>query len=44
MLHQFSRKKDHLALMNYRPVSVLPPVSKNSGRLIQNQINEHIKN
>ena len=30
--------------MNYRSVSVLPPVSKNLERLIQNQINEHIRN
>ena len=29
--------------MNYRPVSVLPPVSNIFERLMQEQINEHIK-
>ena len=38
------RKKNHLDKANYRPVSVLPPVSKIFERLMQKQINEHIKN
>ena len=29
--------------MNYRPASVLPPVSKFFEKLMQKQINEHIK-
>ena len=43
MLHQFSRKKDPLDKTNYRTVSVLSPVSKVFERLMQKQINEHIK-
>ena len=38
------KKKDLLEETNYRPVSVLPPVSKIFERLLQKQINEHIKN
>ena len=38
------KKKDPLDKTNYRPVSVLPPVSKIFERLMQKQINEHIKN
>ena len=38
------KKKDPLDKANYRPVSVLPPVSKICKRLMQKQINEHIKN
>ena len=38
------RKKNPLDKANYRPVSVLPPVSKIFERLMQKQINEHIKN
>ena len=37
------KKKDPLDKTNYRPVSVLPPVSKIFERLMQKQINEHIK-
>ena len=37
-------KKLALDKTNYRPVSVLPPVSKIFERLMQKQINEHIKN
>ena len=37
------KKKDPSDKTNYRPVSVLPPVSKIFERLIQKQINEHIK-
>ena len=36
--------KDPLDKWNYRPVSVLPPVSNIFERLMQEQINEHIKN
>ena len=38
------KKKDPLDKANYRPVSVLPPVPKIFERLMQKQINEHIKN
>ena len=38
------KKKDPLDKTNHRPVSVLPPVSKIFERLMQKQINEHIKN
>ena len=38
------KKKDPLDKPNYRPVSVLPPVSKFFERLLQKQINEHMKN
>ena len=38
------KKKDPLDKTNYRPVSVLLPVSKMFERLIQKQINQHIKN
>ena len=38
------KKKDPLDKTNYRPVSVLPPVSKIFERLMQKQINEHMKN
>ena len=38
------KKKDRLDKANYRPVSVLPPVSKIFERLMQKQINERIKN
>ena len=38
------KKKDPLDKTNYRPVSVLPPVSKIFERLMQKQVNEHIKN
>ena len=38
------KKKDLLEETNYRPVSVFPPVSKIFERLLQKQINEHIKN
>ena len=38
------KKKDPLDKTNYRPVSVLPSVSKIFERLMQKQINEHIKN
>ena len=38
------KKKDLLEETNYRPVSVLPPVSKIFERLMQKQINERIKN
>ena len=44
MLHQFSRKKDPLDKTNYRPVSVLPPVSKIFERLMEKQVNENIEN
>ena len=44
MLHPFSRKKTALDKTNYRPVSVLSPVSKIFERLMQKQINEYIKN
>ena len=44
MLHQFSRKKDPLDKTNYRPVSVLPPISKIFERLMEKQVNENIKN
>ena len=38
------KEKDPLDKMNYRPVSVLPPISKLFERLMQKQINGHIKN
>ena len=38
------KKKDFIEKTNYRPVSVLPPVWKIFERLLQKQINEHIKN
>ena len=38
------KKKDPLDKPNYRPVSVLPPVSKFFERLLQKQINEQMKN
>ena len=38
------KKKDPLDKWNYRPVSVLPSVSKIFEWLIQKQINAHIKN
>ena len=38
------KKKDCLDKTNYRPVNVLPPVSRIFGRLMQKQKNEHIKN
>ena len=38
------KKKNPLDKTNYGPVSVLPPVSKIFERLMQTQINEHIKN
>ena len=38
------KKKDPLDKTNYRPVSVLLPLSKMFGRLMQKQINQHIKN
>ena len=37
------KKTAHLDKTNYRPVSVFPPVSKICERLMQKQINEHIK-
>ena len=37
------KKKDPLDKANYGPVSVFPPVSKICERLMQKQINEHIK-
>ena len=37
------KKKDPLDKTNYRPVSVLPPVSKIFETLMQKQINEHVK-
>ena len=38
------KKKDPSGKTSYRLVSVLPPVLKSSERLMQKQINEHIKN
>ena len=38
------KEKDPLDKMNYRPVSVSPPISKLFERLMQEQINGHIKN
>ena len=41
---QVFKKKDSLDETNYRPVSVLPPVSKIFENLTHKQINEHTKN
>ena len=38
------KKKNILDKTNYRPVSVFSPVSKLFERLMQKQINEHLKN
>ena len=38
------KKKVTLDNTNYKPVSVLPPVSKIFERLVQKQINEYMKN
>ena len=38
------KKRDPLDKTNYRPVSVLPPVSKMFERLVEKQINGHTKN
>ena len=38
------KKKNPLDKTNYRPVSVLPPISKCFERLMEKQINEHTKN
>ena len=43
-IKQVFKKKDSLDKANYRPVSVLPPVSKILKRFMRKQINEHIKN
>ena len=42
MLHQFFKKYDHTKAKNYRPVSVLPAVSKVFERIVHRQISEYI--
>ena len=41
ILHQFSKKNDRLLKINYRPVSILPTVSKIYEKILYAQINEH---